>query len=129
MSNQRESAAAVAARAEADEKQKELKELAAREKAEAEAKVKAEEAVRNSAEAAKRKKQVVNAATGKAPRKTASDEYREKLGEMAAKGLLCPNQTCRSRRSKVLDTVQEAGLVVRHRECLACGQRFKTTES
>jgi len=99
---------------------------------EAEAKLAAEEKAREEArEAEKRTKQFVNAtALAPAPTpKTPSSELRERLAEKDAKGLLCPNSARRSARSKVLNTERQLSYVIRYRECLSCGTRFKTTES
>lgn len=108
-------------------------EVEAKEKAEAEAKLKADVEAKTAAErveASKRTKQFLNAASGTAPaRKSDSEEYRERLGDMASKGLLCPVQSCRSRHTKVTKTIQRAGgVVVRYRECVACGHTFSTEE-
>lgn len=61
--------------------------------------------------------------------KSPSDQLRDDLAEKDAKGLLCPNEACRSARSKVLNTERQLKYVIRYRECLGCGTRFKTTES
>lgn len=118
----------AAARAAAEAQQK--AQLEAQQKSEAEAKAKAEQSAKDAAEAAKRTKQMANAVTGNAPsQKSAATEYSERLDDMAAKGLLCPAQTCRSRRTRVTRTVQrEGGIVVRYRECQACGHTFSTEE-
>lgn len=99
---------------------------------EAEAKQAAEQKAREDAlEGQKRTNQFLNAtALAPAPtKKTTSDDYRDRLGELNAKGLLCPNTACRSRSNKVARTVnREGGVVVRYRECLKCGTTFSTEE-